>query len=453
VGTASELVIRGSRIVTPEGVRPAAVHLAGGIVRAITAPEAVPTDVPVRELGDAYLLPGLVDTHVHVNEPGRTEWEGFESATRAAAAGGVTTLVDMPLNAVPATTSVRALEAKLAAARDRCTVDVGFWGGLVPGNAGELRPLHEAGVLGFKCFLASSGVDEFPHVDETDLRAALPVLAALGAPLLVHAELASTLAAVPAAAGDDPRSYASYLRSRPATAERDAISLLLRLCREHGARVHVVHLSDAGAIEEIRAARADGVAVTVETCPHYLHFAAEEIGDGATLLKCAPPIRGLENRERLWEGLAAGDIDLIVSDHSPCPVEMKGVATGDLTAAWGGIASLELGLRVVWAGSTRRGHAPERLAEWMSAAPARLAGLEGRKGAIAPGRDADLVVWEAAADAVIEPAALQHRNPLTPYAGASFPGRVVTTYLRGSPVYDEGRFPTPPRGQLLLRTG
>lgn len=446
------LVLRARRVVLPDGVRPASVHVAGGRIAAVAGFDEVPEGVPLADAGGAVLLPGLVDTHVHANEPGRTEWEGFASATRAAAAGGVATLVEMPLNSIPATTSVAGLRAKREAAAGRCAVDVGFWGGVVPGNAAELRPLWEAGVLGFKCFLAPSGVDEFGHVGEAELRAAMPVLAELGAPLLAHAESPAALErAAAAAGGGDRRAYATYLRSRPPEAETEAVELLVRLCREFGTRVHVVHLASAAPLPLLRRARAEGLPVTVETCPHYLHFAAEEVPDGATEHKCAPPIRGRAEREALWEALAAGDIDLVASDHSPCPPAMKRRDAGDWLEAWGGIASLQLGLAVTWTGARARGMGPERLAEWMSAAPARLAGLEARKGAIAPGRDADLVVWDPDGETRVEPGTLHHRHPLTPYAGGVFAGAVRATYVRGTCVYDRGRFLPEPAGHILLR--
>jgi allantoinase len=394
-------------------------------------------------------MPGLVDTHVHTNEPGRTEWEGFRAATRAAAAGGVTTLIDMPLNSIPATSTVAGLRAKREAAAGQCWVDVGFWGGLVPGNNVEIGPLLAAGARGFKCFLVPSGVEEFPHVSEHDLRKALPELAARGAVLLVHAELPGPLEAAGADASIDPRSYAAYLRSRPPEAEVEAIRLLIRLCREFGARIHIVHLSAAEALPLLREARANGLPITVESCPHYLHFAAEEIPDGATQYKCAPPIRERANRERLWEALAEGLIDLVVSDHSPCPPALKALDLGDFERAWGGISSLQLGLSLVWRGARERGYPPERLAEWMSRAPARLARLDHRKGAIAVGRDADLVVWSPETDFVVEPAALHHRHKLTPYAGARLPGVVEMTFLRGEKIYDRGEFRTGPSGRIL----
>ncbi|HEX6042658.1 allantoinase AllB [Longimicrobium sp.] len=445
-------VFRGRRVVLPDGVRPASILVRDGVIASVAAYEADASGgAPVVDAGDALLLPGLVDTHVHANEPGRTQWEGFASATRAAAAGGVTTIVEMPLNSIPATTSADALRQKIGAAEGRIRVDTGFWGGVVPGNAAELRPLWQAGAWGFKCFLVPSGVDEFEGVGEADLRAAMPVLAELGAPLLVHAEVPGPIdAAAAECASLDPRAYASYLRSRPPAAETEAVEMVIRLCREFGTRVHVVHLATTEALQLLRRARAEGLPVTVETCPHYLHFCAEEIADGATAWKCAPPIRGRATREGLWEALAARDIDLVASDHSPCPPEMKGMDAGDFFRAWGGIASLQLGLPVMWTEARRRGIGMERVVEWMSAAPARLAGLAHRKGAIAPGRDADLVVFDPDAAWTVDAAALHHRHPVTPYAGETVSGQVLATYVRGAQAYAPGQDPAP-GGHILLR--
>jgi allantoinase len=446
------LVVRSLGVVLPEGVAPATVHVAGERIAAVGAWHDVPEGAELRDFGSRLVMPGLVDTHVHVNEPGRTDWEGFATATAAAAAGGVTTLVDMPLNSVPATTDAAALAAKSAAAAAELAVDVGFWGGVVPGNAADLRPLWEAGVLGFKCFLAPSGVDEFPHVGEPDLDLALPELAALGAPLLAHAELPGPLArAALEVAGEDPTRHATWLASRPREAEDEAIALLLRLARRHGARVHVVHLSSASAVEALRRARAEGVAVTVETCPHYLHFVAEEIRDGATAHKCAPPIRGRDDNEALWRALENGAIDLVATDHSPCPPAMKLAQSGDFLRAWGGIASLELGLAAVWTGAERRGLGPERLARWMAEAPAGLAGLGHRKGRIARGLDADLVVWDPEGSFRVDPARLRQRHPVTPYAGHELRGVVEATYLRGRPVFADGKVLGPRSGRVIRR--
>jgi allantoinase len=353
----------------------------------------------------------------------------------------------MPLNSIPSTTDVRALEAKREAAEGRCHVDLGFWGGVVPGNVDSLEPLARAGVLGFKCFLCPSGVDEFEHVTEKDLRAALPVLSRLRLPLLAHAELPALLN--DRAAGD-PRRYATWLESRPPASEHAAIDLLVRLAREFDAAVHIVHLASSDALPLLQAARMAGARVTTETCPHYLTFAAEDIPDGATAFKCAPPIRSREHREGLWRGLAAGVIDLVATDHSPAPPSMKRLDTGDFMRAWGGIASLQIGLSAVWTGASARGFSIEDVVRWMCRAPARLAGLEARKGAIAPGKDADLIVWDPDAESSVDPAALYHRHPVTPYAGLRLRGRVVTTLVRGETVLWEGRCAAEPHGQALL---
>jgi allantoinase len=397
------------------------------------------------DVGKLVVLPGLVDTHVHINDPGRTEWEGFETATRAAAAGGVTTVVDMPLNSIPATTTRAGLEAKRQAATGRCHVDVGFWGGVVPGNSRDLEPLAKAGVLGFKCFLSPSGVDEFGNVGEDDLREAMPVLAALGLPLLVHAELPSRLFEP----CGDPRSYGTWLESRPPEAEHAAIDLLIALARTYSVHVHIVHLAAATALPAIAAARRSGVPITVETCPHYLAFAAEDIQQGATAFKCAPPIRGRAHATRLWQALASGEIDLVATDHSPAPPELKHLDTGDFLRAWGGIASLQLGLSIVWTGARERGLPIERVARWLAENPARLAGLQHRKGAIEIGRDADLVVWDPDATITVDAATLYHRHPVTPYHGARLSGRVQTTLLRGEIVCDEGEVRGRANGRLI----
>jgi allantoinase len=426
----TDLVIRGRGVVTPEGVRSASVHIAEGRIVKLGAWDDAPPGIPVVDAGECLVMPGLVDTHVHMNEPGRTDWEGFETGTRAAAAGGVTTILDMPLNSIPATTTVDALEIKRKAARDKSVVNVEFIGGVVPGNTGDLEGLRGAGVRAFKCFLSPSGVDEFPAVTERDLREAFPVLARLGLPLMVHAEDPARL--LPGRGSS--RKYADYLATRPVTAEHEAITLLVRLMEWCPTPVHIVHLSSASSLDIVRIARAKGLPLTVETCPHYLTFAAEEIPDGATEYKCAPPIRGKAERDALWEALIAGDIDLIVSDHSPCPPEMK-ETQGDFFSAWGGIASLQLSLPAVWTGARRRGMKPERIAQSMSAAPARLAGLQTRKGALAAGYDADIVLWDPDARFVVDASRLRHRHKVTPYAGRELFGKVTATYVGGRRIF------------------
>ena len=449
----ADLIVRGKRVVTPDGERAAAIHIRGGVITKISGFDDVPSRKPILDAHDLAVMPGLVDTHVHINEPGRTEWEGFATATRAAAAGGITTLVEMPLNSIPATTSVAAFQTKLAAAAGKLSVDTGFWGGVVPGNTQELRGLSEAGCFGFKCFLIDSGVKEFACVGEADLREAMPALAKIGAPLLAHAELPGPVedAAKLRTAGASRKSYQTWLDSRPRAAENRAIELLLRLGSEFGARIHIVHLSSSEAIPQIQQAKATGQPLSVETCPHYLTFTSGEIRDGETLFKCAPPIRERENREKLWACLRDGTLDMIATDHSPCPPEMKRPESGDFLDAWGGIASLQLSLPAVWTEAKSRGFSLAHLARWLCEAPAQLAGLTHQKGAIAPGHDADLVIWNPKAGFKVDPAQLHHRHKLTPYAGRDLMGIVEATFLRGVKIFERGRFCAAPAGKILLR--
>ena len=448
---ATDLVIRGRRVVTTHGVGPASVHVTRGYISSISIFEDVPEGAELVEAYDSMVMPGLVDTHVHVNEPGRTDWEGFETATRAAAAGGVTTIVDMPLNSIPATTTSEAFDAKIKAAIGKLHVDTAFWGGVVPGNTTELATLWEAGVVGFKCFLIHSGVDEFPNVTEEDLREAMPELARLGALLIVHAEVPGPVETCCRSASEAPgRSYETFLHSRPRAAENEAIATMIRLCRETGCRVHVVHHSSADALPMLRAAKASGLPITAETCPHYLHFAAEEISDGSTEFKCCPPIREAENRERLWGALRDGTIDFVVSDHSPCPPDMKLPEKGDFMNAWGGISSLQLRLPIMWTEAIGRGFAIEDMVRWLCREPARQVGLASLKGAIKDGSDADIVIWNPDRKFKVEPAMLHHRHKLTPYNGEVLRGVVEKTFLRGQMVYDDGRFSTS-LGRVILR--
>jgi allantoinase len=438
-----DLVFRARRVVTAAGEAAGCVAVRDGRVAAVEPLAAgLSGEVTVTLADDEVLLPGLVDTHVHVNEPGRTEWEGFASATRAAAAGGITCVVDMPLNSVPPTVEVAALEAKRKAAEGQVHVDVGFWGGAIPGNLGELRGLHDAGVVGFKCFLVPSGVEEFPHLRPDELERCLEALAGYPALLAVHAEDAQAVARAPAAQGGR---YADFLRSRPRGVENLAVARLIELARWTGARVHVLHLSSSDTLAMLGSARRDGVRVSVETCPHYLTFDAETIADGATQFKCCPPIREAENRELLWAGLAEGVIDLVVSDHSPSTPERKRLDIGDFGAAWGGISSLQLSLPATWTAARARGHRLTDLVRWMAEGPAELAGLPG-KGRIALGADADFCVFAPDEAFVVDPGRLHHRHPLTPYAGRPLAGVVRGTWLRGRPVDGEE-----PAGALLTR--
>ena len=451
-----DLVIRGRRVVLPGEVTAAAVHIRDGHIAEVAAFDEIPTDCEIVEAAkDSVVMPGLFDTHVHVNEPGRTDWEGFATATRAAAAGGVTTIVDMPLNSIPATTSLKSLQAKLAATHGKLHVDVAFWGGVVPGNTDELSRLWNAGVVGFKCFLIHSGVDEFPNVNESHLRTAMPELARLGAPLIVHAELPGPIANAccppsEADADSNSRAYETFLNSRPREAENQAVRLMIRLSRETGCRIHIVHHSSADALGILREAKAAGAQLTVETCPHYLHFAAEEIANGATEFKCCPPIRERENREQLWQALGDGTIDMVVSDHSPCPPAMKLKEQGDFMKAWGGISSLQLRLPIMWTEARARGFDLNQLAEWLCRAPARQVGLAQQKGSIRVGSEADVVIWNPDREFQVVPELIHHRHKLTPYAGEVLHGLVQKTFLRGQMVYDGGEFAAP-RGSLLLR--
>ncbi|GAA2443167.1 allantoinase AllB [Streptomyces glaucus] len=441
----AELVLRSTRVITPEGTRAASVAVSGGTITDVLPYDApVPRGARLEDAGDHVVLPGLVDTHVHVNDPGRTEWEGFWTATRAAAAGGITTLVDMPLNSLPPTTTVENLRVKQEAAAGRAHVDVGFWGGALPGNTGDLRPLHEAGVLGFKAFLSPSGVAEFPHLDREQLARSMAGIAAFDGLLVVHAEDPQRLAAAPRPGGPE---YARFLASRPRDAENAAVAHLVAQARRLRARVHVLHLSSGDALPLLAEARAEGVRVTVETCPHYLTLTAEEVPDGASEFKCCPPIREAANRDLLWRALADGTIDCVVTDHSPATADLK---TDDFATAWGGISGLQLSLAAVWTEARGRGHSLEDVARWMSAHPARLVGLDGRKGAIAPGRDADFAVLDPDAAFTVDPAALQHRNRVTAYAGRTLTGVVRSTWLRGQRIAADGEF-TGPRGRLLTR--
>lgn len=436
------------RVVTSEGIQPAAILVEGGQIQAVASMGQVPLNYETHNFGDSAILPGLVDSHIHINEPGRTEWEGFQSATRAAAAGGYTLLVDMPLNCLPATTTVAGLEAKRAAADGKCWVDWAAWGGVVHNNQADIETLAAAGVRGFKCFLIHPGIDGFTMVAEKDLRAALPHVARTGLPLLVHAELTGPVdAATERIAHADWKSYATYLQSRPDEAELSAIRMMLSLCREYDFRLHIVHLSTSRALPELRAARQEGLAFSVETCPHYLHLFAEEIANGATLCKCAPPIRGRDNREALWQGLKEGVVDLVATDHSPCPPNMKRLEEGNFRTAWGGISSLSVALPLMWTEAKRRGFTLVDIVRWMAEGPARLAGCHGRKGRIAAGYDADLVVFDSDKEFQVAKERLHYRHPVSPYLGETLRGVVKATYLRGQPVFAESKFPREPSGR------
>ncbi len=438
-----DLVFRARRTITAAGEVARSIGVTDGTIVAIEPYDAdLDADRVIDLDDDVVLLPGLVDTHVHVNDPGRSEWEGFETATRAAAAGGITTLVDMPLNSIPPTVDVESLDVKRKTAEGKVHIDVGFWGGAVPGNLGDLRGLHDAGVFGFKCFLLHSGVDEFPPLGAQELEDALRAVRSFGAQMIVHAENSEAIEHAPAAHGAQ---YEKFLRSRPRGAENMAIAQVIELARWTGARVHILHLSSSDALPMIATARRDGVALTVETCPHYLCFTAEEIPEGATEFKCCPPIREAENRELLWQGLADGTIDCVVSDHSPCTPELKRLDIGDFGVAWGGIASLQLGLPAIWTEARKRGFALTDVVRWMAERPAAQVGMR-RKGHIALGYDADFCVFAPDEGFVVDVGKLAHRNPVSAYHGRTLSGVVRNTWLRGAEISGEE-----PTGTLLRR--
>lgn len=443
-----DLAISGNNILTPDGIKKAVVLIKDGRIAGVQDTLPAGAEVMTVDIQDQLLMPGITDPHVHINEPGRTAWEGFETATSAAAAGGITTLVDMPLNASPVTTSVQAFDAKLQAAGNQLHVNCGYWGGVVPGNENEIQGLIDKGVLGFKAFLTHSGIDDFPNVSAADLDKVMPIIARSGLPLLVHCELPDAhTAPVNGPAG----SYRQYLASRPPEWENDAIALMIRLCEKHRCRVHIVHLSSAAALAQIRAAKEKGLPLTVETAQHYLYFNAENIPDGQTQFKCAPPIRGRANNEQLWEALRQGLIDFVATDHSPAPPDMKQLQTGDLTSAWGGIASLQLALPVLWTAARVRGLSPPAVARWLCEAPPALAGLRDAKGKIAPGYDADLVIWDPEATFTVTPDLLYHKHKVTPYLQETLYGRVSTTWLAGRKIYDNGTFPLEHTGKSIMR--
>ncbi len=441
-------VITGNNICTPEGMRRAFVLVQDGVIADVVSTWPEGSFPVITDLQHKVLMPGIIDPHVHINEPGRTEWEGFDTATRAAAAGGITMLVDMPLNASPVTTTLSAFDKKLSAAGNTLHTHCGFWGGIVPGNEQEIIPLIKKGVLGFKAFLTHSGIDEFPNVTEKDLVKVMPVIARHGLPLLVHCELVTDKSSdLPV----NKKSYPRYLASRPRQWEDEAIALMIRLCEQCNCRVHIVHLSSADSIARISKAKQKGLPLTVETAQHYLYFNAEDIPDAKPVFKCAPPIREKENNDRLWQALADEIIDFVATDHSPAPPAMKELNTGDLFAAWGGIASLQWALPVLWTAAKKRNIPFTRMAEWLCEKPALLAG-QAKKGKIAPGYDADFVVWDPEKKFSIAPNNIHHRHKITPYLGEELCGVVEQTWLGGEKIFDNGTFVQLKKGKIITRS-
>jgi allantoinase len=437
--------IASQRIVTPIGVRSGILLLNGNKIEDLVT-ELPGKDYTIEDLGDLVLMPGIIDPHVHINEPGRTDWEGFDTATKAALAGGITSLIEMPLNASPVTTTVKAFEEKIKVTKGKLHCNCGFWGGVIPGNEKEIEPLIEKGVWGFKAFLTHSGIDEFPNVTESDLRKAMPIIAKHGLPLLVHCELSTPTYHLPFTT----RLYKEYLASRPRKWEGDAIALMIRLCEEFNCRTHIVHLSSSDSLEQISDAKRKGLPITVETCQHYLYFNAETIPDGRTEFKCAPPIREQENNFLLQQALDFGLIDFVATDHSPAPPGMKEMESGDLVNAWGGIASLQFSLPALWTVMQKRGGVVQEMAKWLADHPAKFTGLA-NKGRIEKGYDADLVVWNPEATFIVTKEIIQHRHKITPYLGEELKGVVNQTWLAGKKVYEGGKFLHLREGQLLLK--
>ncbi|MDZ4808014.1 MAG: allantoinase AllB [Bacteroidota bacterium] len=438
-----DAAIISNRTITPDGIKKSAVLIKNGKI-ADVLDELPEGDFPVTNVGDNVLMPGIVDPHVHINEPGRTSWEGFDTATKAAIAGGITSLVEMPLNASPVTTTVNAFEEKIKAAQGKLHTNCGFWGGIVPGNEKEIEPLIEKGVLGFKAFLTHSGIDEFPNVTEEDLRKAMPIIAKYGLALLVHCELSDN--EQPATSNN--RLYQNYLASRPKQWEDDAIALMIRLCEEYNCRTHIVHLSSADSIEQIARAKQKGLPLTVETAQHYLYFNAEDIRDGCTEYKCAPPIREKENNERLWQALKAGIIDFVATDHSPAPPAMKELVSGDFMKAWGGISSIQFALPILWTAAKKHNCKLEEMAKWLCEKPALLPHLMS-KGNIAKGKDADFVVWSPEKSFSVTENIIYHKHKITPYLNEELYGVVEQTWLCGQKIVAEGKFLHLNKGSIL----
>lgn len=443
----AKTIIKSNRIITHSGIQPGYVIINDGIIEDVVEQVNSLENVPIADAGNAVVMAGIIDPHVHINEPGRTDWEGFDTATRAAIAGGITTLVDMPLNAQPVTTTVNAYHQKIAATNNKLHTNVGFWGGVVPGNEAEIEGLIQCGVLGFKAFLTHSGIDDFPNVTEEDLVKAMPIIAKHGLPLLVHCELTDSINRV----NDDNRSYQNYLASRPAFWEDDAVALMIKLCEQFNCWVHIVHVSSASALTQIESAKKRGLPLTAETAQHYLYFSAEDIRDGQTQFKCAPPIRPKENNDQLWKALQYGILDFVATDHSPSTPNLKEIASGNFLKAWGGIASLQFALPVLWTAARQRNVGVESMAKWLSENPAKLIEMQHKKGMIAKGYDADIVIWNPEDRFVVTEEIILHRHKITPYLGEQLFGKVQSTYLGGRQVYGQGEILQLNSGSVITR--
>ena len=444
-----DFAIKGNNLLLPNGISPGLILVKGGKIEDVLFSLDYSIDTKLEDAGQNLVMAGVIDPHVHINEPGRTEWEGFDTATRAAATGGITMLVDMPLNSSPVTTSVKNLEQKIKATAQQLHVNCAFWGGVVPGNTNELEGLLESGVLGLKAFLTHSGIDEFPNSNREDLYKALLILKKYDKPLLVHCELDEFVDNT--SLNQNPRSYQAYLKSRPASWEDKAIAMMIGLCRETESRVHIVHLSSASSIEQIRAARNEGLPLTVETGQHYLFFDAESIPDGDTRFKCAPPIRERKNNDQLWRALMDGTIDFIATDHSPAPPELKEVESGDFKKAWGGIAGLQFALPVVWTAAKSKGLSIAQVAKWLNENPSRFIKCDSSKGKIKKGYDADIITWDPEKKFIVDAKKIQHRHKLTPYEGNELSGVVMQTYVNGIKVYNNGKLLNLNSGIVVLK--
>ncbi|MEO5783318.1 MAG: allantoinase AllB [Ginsengibacter sp.] len=443
-----DIAIKSTRIITPDGEKNGVVIIKDGLIIDV-AGSLDTADERVFDVQDKVVMPGVIDPHVHINEPGRTEWEGFNTATKAALAGGITTLVDMPLNSSPVTTTANAFDKKLAAAKDQLHTNCGFWGGVIPGNENEIEPLIEKGVLGFKAFLTHSGIDEFPNVTEDDLRKVMPIIAKYNLPLLVHCELTDTFP-ISFGEGLGVRSYQNYLNSRPSKWEDDAIALMIRLCKEYNCRTHIVHLSSSNSIQQIKNAKQKGLPLSVETGQHYLYYTAEQIRDGQTQFKCAPPIREKENNEKLWQALQDGIIDFVATDHSPATPALKELQSGDFIKAWGGIASIQFALPVLWTAAREKKCNLSDIIKWLSENPAKLIGKQNSKGKIAKGYDADIIVWDEKKSFIVTENIIHHKHKITPYLNEELFGVVEQTYLAGEKVFDGGKFLHLNKGKIIL---